>query len=143
MFDGGGTALDQKMNHLIEVHERSSARMRQADHRLGELDAMLHTLGATFWRTDMHLRLLDSHGMMIAESFHGRLISDFYREAYGMDDASSPPMQAHRDARIGMSATLQFEHGGEQYLMLVEPRRNEDAEVIGTVGMSLRVGAGS
>lgn len=115
--------------------------LRRCRTRMAELDAMLHTLGITLWQTDLGLRLTDSHGMEVAEGYHGRLLSEFYREAYGLDSAEQEPMQAHHDASTGQSVTMHCHHRGGQYLIMVEPKRNEQGDIVGTLGMSLRLGS--
>ena len=129
--------MSRKMSDIAQAHATHAARMHHAEQRLADLDSMLHALGVTLWKTDMSLRLVESH--VIAESFHGRPIGEFYREAYGLTDADSPPMQAHRDARIGMSVTLHAKHQGEQFALLIEPHWNPEGDIIGTMGMSLRL----
>jgi hypothetical protein len=131
--------MNNKIPQITQVRPIPGQRSRSSEQRFDELETIFHDLGVTFWHTDMSLRLVDSHGMAVAESFHGRQIGEFYREAYGLSEPEAQPLQAHHDARIGMSVTLHYQHGGEQYIMLIEPRRDPEGAIIGTVGMSLRV----
>ena len=132
--------MNPQKNTFPQVTDRYRL-LRRCRRRMAELDATLHALGITLWQTDLSLRLTDSHGMEVAESYHGRSLSEFYREAYGLDPSDPEPIQSHHDASAGESVTMHCHHRGGQYLIMVEPKRNEQGEIIGTLGMSLRLGS--
>lgn len=135
------------MNRIINVSTQVTAsrrvRLRRVEQRLANLDAALHTIGVALWQTDEKLHLVDCIGIAVAEGYLGRPVSEFYRDVCGLREAEIEPTSAHQDALRGQSVTLHWMHLGEQYLMMVEARRDQAAAIIGTVGMSLRLGAGS
>ena len=114
-------------------------RARRAEERLRSIEQMLDALNVTIWQTDRELRLMDSHGMVLAESYVDRPIGDFFRDAYGLHADDSEPLTAHQDAQDGKSVTLGLKHGGKRYAILVDPKRDSLGEVIGTVGMSVKL----
>lgn len=117
-------------------------RCRRAEERLRSLHVMLDTLGITLWQTDRDLRLIDSCGLALAEHYRLRHIGQFFREVYGLEDQDDEPLMAHREARTGKRATLGLDHDGSRYAILVDPQIDHAGEVVGTVGMSLRIAAG-
>lgn len=135
------------MNRIINVSTQVTAsrrvRLRRVEQRLANLDAALHTIGVALWQTDEKLRLIDCMGIAVAEGYLGRPVREFYRDVCGLQDAETEPSSAHHDALLGQSVTLHWMHLGDQYLMMVEARRDQAGAIIGTVGMSLRLGAGS
>ena len=133
--------MDTTFNILAREIAEQRVRARRAEERIREVWHMLADLGLTLWRTDGDLRLKSSYGMVIAESFVDRPIWDFYREAYGIDDPDSEPVAGHRDARLGEKVTLTFEHDDRQFAMLIEPERDENGVVVGTVGMAVDLSA--
>jgi hypothetical protein len=131
--------MDNPFNILaIEVAEQR-VRARRAEQRLQEVEQMLDTLGITLWQTDHHLRLTNSHGMIMAESYVERHISDFFRDVFGIEDYEAEPLVAHRDAQVGQRVTLGLNHDGRQFAILVDPRRNTQGDVVGTVGMAVEL----
>jgi hypothetical protein len=125
-----------------QVTQSRRIRLRRIEQRLDSLDTALHTIGVALWQTDERLRLLDCMGIAVAEGFIGRSISDFYRHVCGLEDGQAEPMRAHEDALRGESVTLHWTHHGEQFLVMIEARRDRRESIVGTVGMSLRLGAG-
>ena len=129
------------MDTTFDILAREIAEQRiracRAEERVRDFELMLTKLGVTLWRTDAELHLKSSYGMVIADSFADRFIGDFHREVYGIDDASADPIAAHRDARAGEHVTLAFEHLNRHYAMLVEPDRDEDGVVVGTVALAV------
>jgi hypothetical protein len=124
-----------------QVTQSRRIRLRRIEQRLDSLDTALHTIGVALWQTDERLRLLDCMGIAVAEGFIGRPISDFYRHVCGVEDGQAEPMRAHEDALRGESVTLHWTHHGEQFLVMIEARRDRRESIVGTVGMSLRLGA--
>jgi hypothetical protein len=133
--------MDQ--THSLQAVEITELRLRcrRAEDRLRALHTMLDALGITLWQTDGELRLIDSCGLMLAETYQSCHIGDFFRDVYGLAHGDDEPLAAHREARRGRRTTLHLDHGGKRYAILVDPRLNRAGEVIGTVGMSLQLGA--
>jgi hypothetical protein len=75
--------------------------------------------------------------MEIAESLSAAAAS--LCEAYGLGQVAEQPIRAHLDARSGVSVTMHVNCQGGQYVMLVEPRRDGEGGIVGTMGMALRV----
>ena len=132
--------MDQTFTLLAVEIAELRLRCRRAEDRLRALHTMLDTLGITLWQTDRELRLIDSCGLTLAETYQSCHIGDFFRDVYGLEHAQDEPLAAHRDARRGLRTTLQLEHGGKRYAILVDPRINRAGDVVGTVGMSLEIG---
>ena len=133
-------SMNWKSNRFAQATMIRRVRLNPVEQRLANLDAALHTIGVTLWQTDEHLCLSDSIGMVVAESYHGRHVGEFYRAVYGLADDDSQPVEAHVDALSGESVTLSCSHWGTQFLMMIEPRRDPSGHIVGTVGLALRVG---
>jgi hypothetical protein len=122
----------------IEMAEQR-VRARCAEERLRSIEQMLDALGITLWQTDRELRLVNSHGMVVAESYVDRHIGDFFRDAYGMQESDLEPLAAHHEAQDGKSVTLGLKHHGKRYAILVDPKLDGEGEVVGTVGMAVEL----
>ena len=131
--------MNRITNSFPQALQARRLALTHAERRLASLDAALNTIGVTLWQTDDRLRLIDSMGMVVAESYRGRPISEFYRDVYGLSAIASQPVHAHQDALKGQSVTLHCTHMNQQFLMMIEPRRNSEGTIIGTVGLSLRL----
>lgn len=122
----------------LEMAEQR-VRARRAEERLRGMEQMLDALGVTLWQTDREMRLVNSHGLVLAESYVDRHIGDFFRDAYGVASSDAEPITAHHDARGGKSVTLGLKHQGKRYAILVDPKRDGEGAVIGTVGMAVQL----
>lgn len=126
-------------NRSTQATVSRRVRLRRIEQRLASLDTALHTIGVALWQTDEQLRLIDCMGIVVADGYLGRPIEEFYRDVCGLCAADMEPVVAHQDALKGESVTLHWMHLGEQYLLLIEGRRDRQGTIIGTVGMSLRL----
>jgi hypothetical protein len=133
--------MNRIINNSPQVTLSRRVRLHQVERRLANLDAALHTIGVALWQTDLRLNLLDCMGLAVAEGYLGRPIVEFYRDVCGLTGTDMEPIRAHEDALKGQSVTLHWLYGGEQFLLMVEGRRDQQGQVIGTVGLSLRLGA--
>ena len=131
--------MDSTLNMLVDEIAEQRHRTRIVEDRLRDLEDTLGALGVSLWHTDRGLRLTGAFGLVIAESFLDQYIGDFYRCAYGIEADDAEPINAHREARAGHSATLCLEQDGRCYAVMVDPRRNAAGEIVGTVGMALAV----
>ena len=131
--------MNRITNTFPQVLQARRIAVSNAERRLASLDAALNTIGVTLWQTDDRLRLIDSMGMVVAESYRGRPMSEFYRDVYGLSTVASQPVHAHEDALKGQSVTLHCTHMNQQFLMMIEPRRDAGGRIVGTVGLSLRL----
>lgn len=131
--------MHNKNNIVIEELIDQCVRARRAESQLAELQGMLDGLDLVLWQTDGELRLTASYGSAIAVCFHNRPITDFYRDAFGLDEPDAEPLAAHRDARRGEHVTVAWKSAGKQYAMMVHPQRDSRGQIIGTVGMTMRL----
>ena len=131
--------MESTFSVLAKEIVEQRVRCRHAEERLTHLEEMLETMGVTLWETDRDLRLVDNFGMDIADSYLNCHIGDFYRDVFGIDEPGAEPIIAHQDAQLGISVTFTYEIGERQYAVLIEPKRSDVGEVVGTVGMSVRL----
>ena len=131
--------MNNKNEMMAQVIAEQCVRARHAETLLQQLRHTIDALGVVLWETDRDLRLVHSYGSSIADSFVDRHVEEFYRDVYGIDEANAAPLTAHRDAQRGRSATVAWQDGIRRYAMIVEPKRDAEGEIVGTVGMSLRL----
>jgi PAS domain S-box-containing protein len=107
----------------------------------GPGDVVLAQLPAIVWATDAELRFTASVGRGLAEiglragEAVGRSIAEFF----GTDDPEFPPVAAHHRALEGEAIAFEQNWMGRRFETRVEPMRDPDGTIVGTVGVAIDV----
>ena len=121
--------------------ERALAVEQALQHDAARLRVMLEQLPAVVWTTDAGLEFTSSQGAALAglglQPNQAVGLSIF--EYFGTDDEEFPAIAAHLKAIEGKSLAFEMEWGGQNFHSLVEPLREEDGSIVGTVGVALDV----
>ena len=126
--------LRSERDRLLEVEQT-------LQHDAARLRVMLEQLPAVVWTTDALLEFTSSRGAALVglglqpDQAVGQTIFEYF----GTDDEEFPAIVAHRQAIAGKSLAFELEWGGQSFHSLVEPLRDDDGAVIGTVGVALDV----
>jgi len=126
--------LRRERDRLLEVEQT-------LQHDAARLRVMLEQLPAVVWTTNAQLEFTSSRGAALVglglqpDQAVGQTIFEYF----GTDDEEFPAIVAHRQAIAGESLAFELEWGGQSFHSLVEPLRDDDGSVIGTVGVALDV----
>jgi len=110
-------------------------------HDAARLRVMLEQLPAVVWTTDAGLEFTSSQGAALLglglqpDQAVGQSIFEYF----GTDDDEFPAIAAHRAALEGESLAFEMEWGGQSFHSLVEPLREDNGSIVGTVGVALDV----
>jgi PAS domain-containing protein len=101
--------------------------------QVGSVRVLIDQFPAVFWTTDAELRFTSSLGAGLASlglgpnQLVGMTLADFF-------DAGQPqPLEAHRRALEGRSATCLMHWGGRTFSSHVAPLRDAQSRTIGTI----------
>jgi diguanylate cyclase len=124
----------------INITERKKAEigLRESNERLR---LMMEQMPAALWTTDCELTVTSSVGSALAglglkaNELVGTRLTDYL----GTDDPEFLPMRAHLRALKGESVSYEYAWSGKSYQTHVEPLRQADGKVVGTIGVALDV----
>jgi PAS domain S-box-containing protein len=120
---------------------RSQRARQQLAEREERMRALLSQTPALLWTTDKELRYTSSSGSGLRTlgletgELVGRHIADFF----GTEDPDHPAVVAHRRALEGDSVELITELEGSHFQTFVEPLKDHQGRVFGTVGTALNI----
>ncbi len=123
---------------VTQIEAEASLRAREAQLRL-----LTRQLPAFLWTTDADLRLTAfSGGGFRRDGIDPRgRVGLTVAEFFGTDDPAFPPLAAHRRALGGEPAEYPLHRDGREYEVRVEPLRDADGQIIGTLGLGVDVTA--
>jgi diguanylate cyclase (GGDEF)-like protein/PAS domain S-box-containing protein len=109
--------------------------------REARLQLMLRQLPAVLWTTDPALRFTSCVGTALAGLglAADELVGERVQDLVGAADSADPITAAHGRALGGHSASYEGDWGGVTFAAHVEPLRDGDGRVVGTVGLAVDV----
>jgi len=134
-------AIDRSRQHAAsEAAEarRISEALTKSERRLSLL---IQQLPAVLWTTDENLRFTSSLGAGLAALGRrpNEAVGRSLEEVMARQDPGGVVVDAHRAALCGESGHCQNTSFGRTYQTHVEPQRDADGRVLGTIGVSLDV----
>ena len=131
-----GSALGLSLENLRHREDlrKSEARLR----------VMVEQMPAVLWTTDAELRFTSSLGAGLAGLGlrPNQAMGTTLHEYFSTDDDEFPPIAAHRRALGGDTATYEIEWSGRAFHSHVEPLRDVEGHIVGTIGVALDVTEG-
>ena len=125
-----------------EARRALSDRLR-AEGALGASEARLRLLTrqlpAFLWTTDANLRLTAFSGGGFWPTRPRGRVGQTVAEFFGTGDPTFPPLAAHQRALGGDPAEYPLHRDGREYEVRVEPLRDADGAIIGTLGLGIDV----
>lgn len=126
------------VDHDVTESKRQEEAIRERETRL---HLIMQQLPAVLWTTDPELRFLSCTGTglsrigLVGDDLVGARLQDLQRS----DDEMEPAVAAHERALQGQSASYEGPWGGAIFAAHVEPLRDADGRVVGTVGLAMDV----
>src|SRR3990170_757836 len=136
LLRGIGRALGLSLENL---RQREELRKSEA-----HLRVMVEQMPAVLWTTDAELRFTSSSGAGLAGLGlrPNQVLGMTLHEYFSTDDDEFPAIAAHRRALTGETATYEFEWAERAFHTHIEPLRDAEGRVIGTIGVALDVTEG-
>src|SRR3990170_3525553 len=136
LLRGIGGALGLSLENLRQREE-----MRKSE---AHLQVMVEQMPAVLWTTDTELRFTSSLGAGLAGLGlrPNQAVGLTLREYFAADDDEFPPIAAHRRALNGEVGTYEFEWADRAFHSHIEPLRDAEGRVVGTIGVALDVTEG-
>ena len=136
---------DLELLLFVSTQVAMAIHRKQADDAVHEsetrLRLMMAQLPAILWTTDGDLRITSAQGSRMvdlglrADDVVGRTLQDLL----GSDEGTHPALPAHGRAARGESVTYESVVAGRTFATHVEPLRDADGDVAGTIAVSLDV----
>jgi PAS domain S-box-containing protein len=137
--------LDDPAVGAMVVNSRDVTDWKRAEQELVEREArlqlLLDKLPATLWTTDRDLRmtLAVGGGYLSVPYDPSALVGHSVKDVSGEADDSGPVVTGHLRALAGEVATYSAEWQGRTWRSHVEPLRDAEGEIFGTIGVSLDI----
>lgn len=132
---------DGMVTHFIVLEEDVTSR-REAEAALRDREARLRLLvgqmPAVLWTTDARLVFTSSQGAALARLSlaPGEVVGRDLYKYFGAADDSHPAIAAHRAALAGERASYVLDFGEFSFDSVVEPLRDGDGRIVGTIGVA-------
>jgi len=133
------------LDRSFTQQKAENQRLRDAEKMLQEsetrLRAMLEQIPAVVWTTSEELRFTSSLGAGLVNLGldPGQVVGMSLDEYFGTDDQGRPALEAHRQALHGKLVAFEQDWGGQSYHVMVEPLKDKDESIIGTLGVALDI----
>lgn len=126
--------LDEQTVQVTQLRSQLSVSEQQLQLISDQLPAML-------WTTDLKLRFTTMRGreLSVLELLESEILGTTVAELFAGSHAAAVMSEIHRRAISGGSTSIDFEWRHHWYHAHVEPLRDEEGEVLGTIGVSLDV----
>ncbi len=126
---------------LVERLHAAEDRVRQTEQHLSLLQRALEQAHVVMWTTDTELRMRSVHGgnCQILGKPQDVLGTRLDQCFCGVAGAPDSPLEAHRRALAGAATRSAVQWNGQAFNLIVEPRRDAEGRVIGTVGVAVEV----
>jgi diguanylate cyclase (GGDEF)-like protein/PAS domain S-box-containing protein len=128
-----GGALGLSLENL-----RQGEKLRKSE---AHLQVMVEQMPAVLWTTDTELRFTSSVGAGLAGLGlrPNQVLGTTLREYFSTDDDEFPPIAVHRRALNGDTGSYEFEWAERAFHTHIEPLRDEEGHVVGTIGVALDI----
>jgi PAS domain S-box-containing protein len=120
----------------LEAEQREQVELlRDRDRRL---ELLLEQMPAALWSTDAQLRFTSARGrhLDVIGMAEDRRQAPTVQEFFGTEDVDFAPVAAHRAALTGESRTYEFTWHDFVFQTRVEPLRDADGRIAGTIGVA-------
>ncbi len=134
----GRSAAQTRLRALEEDLRRAEAALREG---AAQRQIFTEQMPAILWTTDRDLRILSGSGAGLAGlhlkpgQLNGTSLYDYLRTT----DETSPPIRAHHQALAGEPTTYDFAWQGRAFHCHVEPLRDAEGRITGTIGIALDI----
>ena len=135
----------KKLEQEIKKLEKEVSELKRAKESLRESEEQIRLLtdqvNAILWTVDKNLRFTSSRGANLAKIGlqADEVIGKSIQEFMGADYAQSQAVKAVRQSLSGHSATYEDNFGGIDWLSHVEPLRDYNGKITGSVAVSLDI----
>ncbi len=135
---------DLAVLRLVERLHAAEDRLRQTEHQLSLVQRALEQAHVVMWTTDTELRMRSVHGgnseiLGKPQDVLGTRLDQCFCRVAGAPDS---PLEAHQRALAGAATRSTVQCNGQMFNLIVEPQRDADGHVIGTVGVAVEVPRG-
>lgn len=122
----------------LEALEKSQEERHQ---REAQLQLIVNQMPAVLWTTDKALRFssLRGAGLELLRLRTDQLVGIDLPSYFGQNGPNSAPITAHRRALQGEAVTYELEWDGRAFHSHVEPLRNVDGTLTGTISIALDI----
>jgi len=115
----------------------------ETEHKLKQYEQLVRSLCEASWTTDAALQITGAWGRAAEQvrsrlgDLTGRRVRDFLDQAFGGGGPGSPLVAMHQRAAKGASVGATWEGQGRQFVICVDPARDQSGTIIGTVGLAV------
>jgi predicted signal transduction protein with EAL and GGDEF domain/sensor domain CHASE-containing protein len=130
--------LGAAINRTLEAFERSQEERHE---RGARLQLLVNQMPAVLWTTDTALRFssLRGVGLELLQLRTDQLVGLDLPAYFGQNGPNSAPIVAHRRALRGEAVTYELEWDGRAFHSHVEPLRNAEGNLTGTISIALDI----
>src|SRR2546428_630051 len=123
------------------VRAKSSRKDRARAEEQARLRVLTEQMPAVIWSTDVDFRITSSLGAGLGGMNRrpGEAVGRSLLEYLDTQDPGFPPLAAHRRALQGESVNYDLEWGGRTFQAHVEPLRDGEGGISGTIGVALDI----
>lgn len=133
--------LSRTVATLAEQLRITENRLRRSEQQLRLFRHLVDETPVLCWETDSELRVVSASGWALRRhqvwgDLVGRTLEDFHTRTAGRFPL--PPIEPHRRALAGQSASVLIPCGEDVWIVVVEPILTSSGSVSGVIGMAAR-----